>query len=89
MDEQDIIRDLQGKGYQKVYVWKAEPKEKDPKHKHPFDTHLYVLHGELEVRMDNSIIVMKIDDELDIPRNTIHEAKAGPDGCTYIVGERH
>jgi len=83
------IEKLKTEGYELVYVWDAEPNEEDPDHEHPFDTHLIVLNGEIEIRMDGNTKILKTDDELDIPRQRIHYGKAGQNGCKYIVAEKH
>lgn len=62
------IEELRHKGYDPVYVWDAEPNEEDPDHSHPFDTHLQVLSGEIEIKMDSNSKILMMDDQLDIPR---------------------
>ena len=46
------IEELKQKGYNTVYIWNAEPNEEDSDHAHPFDTHLIILGGEIEIRSD-------------------------------------
>ena len=83
------IEELKSKGYNPVYIWDAEPNEEDPDHTHPFDTHLVVLEGEIEIRVDGESLILKPGDKLDIPRKKIHCGKAGVSGCKYIIAEGH
>jgi hypothetical protein len=91
--EEEIIKDLEAQGYNPVYVWNAEPNEDDPEHGHEFDTKLHILSGGIRIKVLNGD---RIDDyqlaagsELEIARNQRHSAVVGPDGCKYVVAERH
>ncbi|OGZ45437.1 MAG: hypothetical protein A3C84_00185 [Candidatus Ryanbacteria bacterium RIFCSPHIGHO2_02_FULL_48_12] len=83
------IEELKQKGYDPVYVWDAEPNEEDPDHTHPFDTHLIILGGEIEIRMENKSIILQSGNVIDILREKVHYGKAGIQGCRYIVAEKH
>lgn len=91
--EKEIIGQLESEGYDKAYVWDAEPGEIDGKHEHNFDTKLIILKGEIQIKSAEgnffSNMSYKTGSEVIIPRNKIHEAKVGPEGCRYIVGEKH
>jgi quercetin dioxygenase-like cupin family protein len=87
--EQEKIEALRRKGFDPVYAWDAEPGEEDPDHTHPFDTRLEMLSGEMLVRLEGKDELLKAGDEAFIPREKIHYAKAGAQGCRYIVAERH
>jgi quercetin dioxygenase-like cupin family protein len=83
------IEELKQRGYNPVYIWDAEPNEEDPDHTHSFDTHLLILEGEIEIRMDGKSMIMKSESEIDIPKEKVHYGKAGQNGCKYIVAELH
>jgi len=87
MDEE--VAKLKAAGYDNVYVWDAEPNEDDPDHTRPFDTPLVVLAGEIEIVMNGRSNILRANDEINIPRETVHSGKAGAKGCKYIVAERH
>ncbi|TSC69461.1 MAG: cupin [Parcubacteria group bacterium Gr01-1014_56] len=93
MKEQEIIEKLKSEGYQKVYVWDAEPGEFDEEHKHDFDTKLVIITGEIQIRtaVDSflSNTLYKSGSEVVIPRHQPHEAKVGSKGCRCIVAEKH
>ncbi len=88
MDQQEIIRKIQGQGYQKIIIVKAQPKEKKPKQKCVVDMYFYVIHGQLEVRTREAIFIVKLDDDLIIPKKTEFEVKSGDIGATYVHAER-
>lgn len=83
------INDLRAKGYDPVYIWKADPGEVDPPHQHAFTTYLAILEGELSVEMQGKQINLSSGDELEVSRGTVHAAMAGVRGCQYIVAEKH
>lgn len=93
MSEQDISKDLQQQGYDPVYTWDAEPNEDDPEHEHEFDTKLHVLSGSIRVKVLNGDRIedykLVAGSKLEIVRNKRHSAVAGPEGCKYIVAEKH
>jgi quercetin dioxygenase-like cupin family protein len=93
MTEKEIIKSLETEGYEKVWVYDAEPNEIDEEHKHDFDTKLHILSGEIEINNFSAGKIMnfhlKQGDEIEIPRNQVHSAQVGINGCRYIVAERH
>lgn len=80
---------LKSMGYNPVYIWNAQPNEEDLDHTHVFDTRIIVIDGEIEIRMNGINKTFTSEDEIDIPKETIHYGKAGANGCVYIVGEKH
>lgn len=93
MTEEEVIQKLKDEGYDKVYAYSAEPNEDDPEHSHEFDTKVHVISGEIGIRkLDGDRITdykLKAGDECEVLRNTKHEALCGPEGCRYIVAEKH
>ncbi len=83
------ISELKGMGYDKVYVWDAEPNEEDPNHSHAFNTRLVILSGEILVKIGKKRTTLKSGDMIDIPKRVAHYASVGAGGCKYIVAERH
>jgi quercetin dioxygenase-like cupin family protein len=43
--------------------------------------------GEMELTMSGVTYHLKPGDRCDVPANTVHSAKMGPHGCTYLIGE--
>ena len=93
MTEKEITQKLESEGYDKVWSYNAEPNEVDDEHDHDFDTKLHIVFGEIRVKkLSDGVIVdllCKEGEEVDIPRNQLHSAKVGTEGCRYIVAERH
>lgn len=89
MNEENKINEIKAKGYDPVYVWEEKSGEEEIDHQHPFDTYLYILSGEISIKVGESVErLLKTGDTAEVLRNTVHSAKAGPSGCKYIVGER-
>jgi quercetin dioxygenase-like cupin family protein len=93
IDEQRIIDDLKAEGYDNVWAYEAEPEEIDEEHSHEYDTKLVILSGDIQITSEvgGAITNMKYvtGQTVEIPRNKLHSAKVGPDGCRYIVAENH
>lgn len=86
----ETIHSLQSQGYDPVYVWDGKPNEVDEEHSHEFETKLHVLEGEIHLKITgDKDYTLKSGDELDIPKGQIHSAITGPEGCKYIVAEKH
>jgi quercetin dioxygenase-like cupin family protein len=88
MTDEQGIKILQEENCKNVYVWNAQPHEDDPTHSHPYDTALLVLEGEILIKMNNQIIKLEPEDRLEIPKGVVHSAKAGQEGCKYVVGKK-
>lgn len=80
---------LKAKGYHPVYIWHGKSGERDDDHKHDFDTYLFIIEGELSINMNGKTVILHNMDEFTIPRDTVHCATVGENGCSYIVGEKH
>lgn len=88
-NKEQKIEELKRQGYDPIYIWNAEPNEEDPDHAHPFDTHLVILEGKIEIGFDGNGKILKPGEEIAIPRSEIHYGIAGQNGCKYIVAEKH
>ncbi|MDB5188119.1 MAG: hypothetical protein JWO50_639 [Candidatus Kaiserbacteria bacterium] len=93
MDEQKIIDNFKSEGYQKIYIWDAEPGEIDEEHQHDFDTCLIILKGKINITSLIDAVVTNTAHQagahIFIEKNNPHSAKVGPDGCRYLVAEKH
>jgi hypothetical protein len=88
-NEKDKIDELKKQGYENVIVWDKVTAFGSVDHSHSFDTRIVVLSGEIEISINGQTRVLKTSDEIDIPRDTLHHAKAGPSGCRYISAEKY
>lgn len=93
MDEQKEIERLEAEGYDKVWVYEARPGEVDEEHRHEYDTKLVILKGAIGIASELGGVIThmryKTGNEVIIPRNTLHSAKAAAEGCRYIIAEKH
>lgn len=93
MTEKEITTNLESEGYDKVWIYDAEPNEIDEEHSHDYDTKLHILSGEIRIKKlaggAVTDFLLKKGDQIEIPRNQSHSAKVGAEGCRYIVAERH
>ncbi|HUO50106.1 MAG TPA: hypothetical protein VMU25_00830 [Candidatus Paceibacterota bacterium] len=93
MTEEEIIKKFGSEGYDKVWLYNAEPNEVDDEHNHDFDTKLHILSGEIRIkRLSGGAIMdfhLRKGEEIEIPRGQFHSAKVGAHGCRYIVAEKH
>ncbi len=87
-NEKDKIAELKRQGYKNVTIWNEVTAAGSVDHSHPFDTHLVVLDGEIEVIVDDQSRVLKTSEEIDIPRGTMHHSRLASKGCRYITAER-
>ncbi|MBX3472702.1 MAG: cupin domain-containing protein, partial [Planctomycetes bacterium] len=79
---------LRAEGYRHAFEWRDGPGASHPPHTHAGDTAHVVLEGELAVTVDGVVRVHGPGARFDVPAGQVHAARAGPDGCRYVVGER-
>lgn len=93
MDEIKEIEKLKAEGYDKVWVYQAEPNEVEEEHSHDYDTKLIILAGAINITsiLDGAVtnIQYLAGSEVIIPRENLHSAKVNAEGCRYIVAEKH
>ena len=88
MNEEKWKRRLEEEGFTNIFVWHDEPNFFHSDHTHDVYTAHIVLEGEMTVVSEEKTKVVKEGGRFDVPAHTIHSAKAGPKGCTYIIGEK-
>src|SRR5689334_6716296 len=88
-NEKRKIEELKKQGYEKVTVWDEVTIFGSRDHSHPFNTHIVVLEGEIEISINGRTRVLKASDKVDIPRDTLHHSKLGSGGCRYITAEKY
>jgi quercetin dioxygenase-like cupin family protein len=86
-DEEVLREQLQGDGYD-VFRWRDEAGTDYQRHSHDADECLWVLAGEMLFEAEGSQFHVRAGDRLVLPRGTVHTARAGADGVTYLIGER-
>ena len=88
MTMQQWEEQLKTDGFNQVTEHKDPPGYEYPDHSHPVDTAHVVLKGSMRVWFDGREHIVKDGGRLDVGKHTIHKAKIGPDGCTFLIGVR-
>ena len=82
-----LRRRLEAEGFG-VFRWRDEAGAAYTEHAHDHDESLWVVDGEITFGAGGGELRLGPGDRLMLPRGTVHTAKAGPRGATYLIGER-
>ena len=85
--EEALHRLLEAEGFG-VFCWRDGPGATYTAHAHDHDESLWVVDGEITFGADGGELRLGAGDRLMLPRGTVHTARAGPHGATYLIGER-
>ncbi len=85
--EAELRRRLADEGFRTMH-WSDAPHRRYAAHDHDHDESLCGVRGAITFHIDGSDYVLGPGDRLMLPRGTVHAATAGPDGATYLIGER-
>ena len=85
MEAEEILRK---DGYTEFYVINDSPGRYYPDHTHDEISAHIILEGEMELVVAGVKHVLKKGDRYDVPGSAVHNAKMGPNGCKYLVGEK-
>lgn len=77
---------LEQEGFREKWVHTDAPGYEYSEHTHPVDTTYVVLEGNMIVRIGGQDREVCTGDRFDVTKNTIHSAKVGPKGCTFLIG---
>jgi quercetin dioxygenase-like cupin family protein len=85
---EDMLRErLSDEGFQ-VFRWRDEAGADYQPHSHEHDESLWVLDGEMTFGAGGRAFHLGPGDRLMLPKGTVHTARAGASGVTYLIGER-
>jgi uncharacterized cupin superfamily protein len=70
------------------FAWVDEPGKRYELHSHEHDESIWIIRGSMEFKCADQAIELGPGDRLMLPRGSLHEAIAGPEGCEYLVGQR-
>ncbi len=79
---------LAKEGFHNVYGWQDEPNKFYPDHDHPYASTHVILKGEMSCTMKGKKVAYTEGMRVEVPANTMHSVKVGPEGCVYIIGEK-
>jgi quercetin dioxygenase-like cupin family protein len=85
--EDDLRARLTAEGFS-AFRWTDAPGAHYEPHSHEADESLWVLAGEMTFEVDGRKYRLGPGDRLQLPSGTLHAATAGPEGATYLIGER-
>jgi quercetin dioxygenase-like cupin family protein len=71
-----------------VCRWRDEAGADYPPHSHDHDESLWIVEGEMVFSAAGRELRLRAGDRLMLPKGTVHTARAGGDGVTYLIGER-
>jgi quercetin dioxygenase-like cupin family protein len=87
VEENPIRMQLEEEGFN-VFRWRDEAGVSYDPHSHAHDESLWVIDGELVFGAGGRDFRLRSGDRLMLPRGTVHTARTGADGATYLIGER-
>lgn len=85
--EPTLRRQLEGEGFD-VRRWRDPCDRRYAAHSHDHDESLWVVRGRIVLRIGDREYPLGPGDRLMLPSGTVHEAQAGPEGATYLIGQR-
>ena len=88
MTEAEAKDILKRERYTNIYTWFDSPEETYPTHTHPQERSFIILEGSMSIEMNGEKIDHQPGDRFTIPAMDEHASSVGPDGCTYVTGER-
>jgi quercetin dioxygenase-like cupin family protein len=71
-----------------VFRWEDPPNARYAAHSHDHDESLWVLAGEIRFGADGADLRLRAGDRLMLPAGTVHTARTGDAGATYLIGQR-
>jgi quercetin dioxygenase-like cupin family protein len=86
--QRDVLqRRLTEEGFD-VSEWTDRPGARYAPHSHEEDESLWVLEGEISFGIGGAEYALGVGDRLLLPGRTVHSALAGPEGASYLIGQR-
>lgn len=86
-DEATLRRRLTDDGFSALR-WSDRAHHTYASHQHDHDESLVGIHGAITFHIAGADYRLGPGDRLLLPRGTVHAATVGPDGATYLIGER-
>jgi quercetin dioxygenase-like cupin family protein len=85
--EADLRRRLAADGFAAM-AWSDPPRRTYAPHSHDHHECLWCVRGSITFHVAGTDYRLDPGDRLLLPRGTVHGATAGPDGATYLIGEK-
>ena len=78
---------LEGEGFE-VSAWRDPADRVYDEHAHECDESLWVVRGSIVFEVSGSEYLLGPGDRLLLPAGVAHRARAGPEGASYLIGQR-
>lgn len=88
MKEEELEKQLLSEGFSGIFVHRDRPAAYYPDHTHSGVTAHIVLEGEITVTSEGKTLTFVAGDRFDVPAGSVHSARAGSEGCRYMIGEK-
>ncbi|MBM4247009.1 MAG: cupin domain-containing protein [Deltaproteobacteria bacterium] len=86
-DEETLAHRLAADGFSS-FCWSDLPNTHYDEHEHDRDESIWLLAGAIRFGAAGRELALAPGDRLMLPAGTRHTADAGPDGATYLIGQR-
>jgi len=86
--EQQWREKLAQEGFTSIEVGTDSAGMEYPLHKHDTYVEHVILAGEMRLTIEGETCDLKPGDRWGAPAGAMHSAKIGPEGCTYLIGEK-
>jgi quercetin dioxygenase-like cupin family protein len=88
MNEKSHEQRLREEGFSGIFIHRDRPNAYYPDHTHGGITAHIVLEGRITVTSEGKTATYGPGERFDVPAGAVHSAKAGPEGCLYMIGEK-
>lgn len=85
--EETLRRRLEAEGFE-VHAWRDPADRIYGEHRHECDESLWLVRGSMRFHVGDRHFLLGPGDRLHLPARVAHQAVAGPDGATYLIGQR-
>jgi len=85
--EAALRRQLEQEGFE-VHVWRDPADRSYGEHRHTCDESLWIVRGSMRFEVGERAYPLGPGDRLELPAGVAHRATAGPDGASYLIGQR-
>ena len=85
---EDVLRQrLANEGFS-AFCWSDAPGAHYEEHAHDHDECIWLIAGKIQFAASGRDLVLLPGDRLMLPAGTRHTADAGPNGATYLIGQK-
>jgi quercetin dioxygenase-like cupin family protein len=86
-NERDLRARLERDGFE-AFCWSDQPGASYTPHSHDHDESLWCIAGRIVFGIAGREYSLRPGDRLMLPKGTVHTAKVGSEGATYLIGQK-